>query len=240
MPLTHPYSLAIFIAAALLTVVSAAALRRAASERPDLSSTASLLAIGMFAWAALGIAGSTLSFFPSRTEFTEADLPGFLILNGLISLFPAIFVVAAVSSSRVMQVVSRVPTWVLVGVHVYRLGGLVILLLGLDGRLTPFVGYAAGVGDVTVGLTAAPIAYLLYTRRPWARIVAGLWAAFGLLEFSVAVIAVQLSFFELVQFDLEPAMVGFAPMATIVVFQLPFGILTHILLLMRLGRDDVP
>ncbi|MEL6950008.1 MAG: hypothetical protein AAGM16_07760 [Pseudomonadota bacterium] len=233
---THPSDILVFAAAALTALIAAQSVRHVSSGRPELAATARWLGVGLVAWSAVAILASTISFFPQKTTFVDGDLPSFLALNTLIMMLPGIFVVAALASERVRAVAWLVPAYALIGIHVYRLGGGAIVQLGLEGLLPPYMAYTTGFGDMIVGATALPIAVGMYRGWRGARIAAGAWAAFGLLEFTNAVVAVQLSFFGVLQPDIEPAMVGFPPMSTICLFQLPFGVMTHIWLLMRLRR----
>ncbi|MEO0347136.1 MAG: hypothetical protein AAF229_12860 [Pseudomonadota bacterium] len=237
MPISHPADVLVFAAAALTALIAAQSLRHVTSGYPELAVTARWLGLGLVVWSAVAIFASTISFFPQRTAFVDGDFPGFLALNTLIMLLPGIFVAAALVSERVRAVVWLVPAYALIGIHVYRLGGGVIVQLGQEGLLPPYIAYTTGVGDMIVGATALPIA--VWMSRGWrgARLAAGAWALFGLLEFTNAVVAVQLSFFGIVPSEIEPAMVGFPPMSTICLFQLPFGVMTHVWLLMRLRRS---
>ncbi|MGD1954597.1 MAG: hypothetical protein ACFBZ9_05045 [Sphingomonadales bacterium] len=74
---------------------------------------------------------------------------------------------------------------------------------------------------------------MLFKGWCFAQALAPIWPLFGLVEFSNTVFAVFLSFFRLIEFAIEQAILGHAPLFKIVLFQLPFGIIIHVLLLIR-------
>jgi hypothetical protein len=76
-------------------------------------------------------------------------------------------------------------TW-LVGIQTIRVGGFLLLAL-LDMKLLPAeFALPAGIGDMTVGLLALGVLYLLTQRKPYARALAMGWNGLGLLDFAVA------------------------------------------------------
>jgi hypothetical protein len=84
------------------------------------------------------------------------------------------------------QIVRAVPQTWLVGIHALRVLGFVWLALA-DMKLLPTeFALPAGFGDVTVGLLALVMAYLLAKRNPYARALVIGWNVLGLLDFVVA------------------------------------------------------
>jgi hypothetical protein len=55
-----------------------------------------------------------------------------------------------------------VPLWLLVGVHTVRLLGVSFIILFAAGRLPAPFAPVAGWGDIFVGATAIPVAWLVY------------------------------------------------------------------------------
>lgn len=98
------------------------------------------------------------------------------ILVGTLPLFSPIF----------REIVRAVPETWLVGIHAIRVFGFLFLAL-MDMNLLPAqFALPAGYGDITVGLLALLIIYLLAKRHPYARTLAIGWNVLGLLDFTIA------------------------------------------------------
>jgi hypothetical protein len=81
------------------------------------------------------------------------------------------------------QLVRAIPQTRLVGIHAIRLAGFLFLAL-MDMRLLPAeFALSAGYGDMTVGLLALGLVYLLVQRHPYAWALAIGWNLLGLLDF---------------------------------------------------------
>jgi hypothetical protein len=92
-----------------------------------------------------------------------------------------------VRTGGVREAFGAIPLPVLIAIHTLRLLGVFLVLLFWGGRLpTPF-GPAAGWGDVLVGATAIPVAYMAATRAPAWRSVTLVWNALGLLDLADAI-----------------------------------------------------
>jgi hypothetical protein len=84
------------------------------------------------------------------------------------------------------QLVRAIPATWLVGIHAIRILGFLFLSL-MDMRLLPGAfALPAGYGDITVGLLALGLVYLLAKRSSYAHALAIGWNALGLLDFAVA------------------------------------------------------
>jgi hypothetical protein len=104
----------------------------------------------------------------------------FLILGLLVGIVPLLI------SLVFRQIIRAAPeTWV-VGIHAIRVGGFVWLAL-MEMQLLPAeFALSTGYGDMTVGLLALVMAYLLAKRKPYARALVIGWNLLGLLDFVVA------------------------------------------------------
>jgi hypothetical protein len=81
------------------------------------------------------------------------------------------------------QILRAVPETWLVGIHAARLTGFLFLAL-MDMKLLPAeFALSAGYGDMTVGLLALGLVYLLAKRKPYARALVIGWNLLGLLDF---------------------------------------------------------
>jgi hypothetical protein len=81
----------------------------------------------------------------------------------------------------------RVPLWLLVGVHVVRLLGVSFIILYATDRLPAPFAPVAGWGDIFVGATALPVAWLVYRRSMNARVVLWIWNLIGMADLIAAV-----------------------------------------------------
>jgi hypothetical protein len=95
------------------------------------------------------------------------------------------FVVAHVKSLR--EGFRRVPLWLLVGVHTVRVLGISFIILYAAGRLPAPFAPVAGWGDIFVGATALPAAWLAYRRPAMARPTLWIWNVIGLADLIAAI-----------------------------------------------------
>ncbi len=100
----------------------------------------------------------------------------FLVLGTLAGILPLLI------SPVFRQIVRAIPETWLVGLQAIRVAGFLFLAL-MDMRLLPAeFALPAGYGDITVGLLALGVVYLLANRKPYARALAIGWNALGLLD----------------------------------------------------------
>src|SRR5436309_11132913 len=94
-------------------------------------------------------------------------------------------VVARIPSLR--EGLQRVPLWLLVSVHTVRLLGISFIILYATHRLPAPFAPVAGWGDIFVGATAVPIAWLTYRRPNDARLVFWICNVMGALDLMAVV-----------------------------------------------------
>lgn len=137
------------------------------------------------------------------------------------------------------RVVEAVPQKWLAGVQVYRVLGLIFLVLYAGGHLPGLFAWPAGVGDVLVGLLA-PVVSIAYARR--ARYATGwlrAWNLFGIADLVVAVTTGFLtspSRFQMFAFNAPNQLVAAFPLAMIPLFAVPLSILLHLASLQKLRQ----
>jgi hypothetical protein len=142
-------------------------------------------------------------------------------------------------SKRIGEVLDATPASWLIGLQVYRvLGG--IFLVGWARGVTPALfALPAGIGDVTTGLLALPVAYYLASRSGGAVRGAIAWNIFGLLDFTIAVgigLATAPGPLQLIVPSIPNTGVGLYPAVLIPAFAVPSSILLHVLSLRQLRR----
>jgi hypothetical protein len=138
-------------------------------------------AVGLSAWFAL-----VVILAATRALYYERGLgaPGLGIAVAL-PIAVLCFVVARVTSLR--EGFRRVPLWLLVGVHTVRVLGISFIILYAAGRLPAPFAPVAGWGDIFVGATALPAAWLAYRRPALARPTVWIWTVIGLAELIAAI-----------------------------------------------------
>jgi hypothetical protein len=131
-------------------------------------------AIVLIAWLLVRLALSV--YPPEGTVLGAPFIITFLVLGMLVGTLPLLI------SPTFRQIVRAIPETWLVGLHAIRVAGFAFLAL-MDMKLLPAeFALPAGYGDVTVGLLALGVTYLLAKRKPYARALAIGWNVLGLLD----------------------------------------------------------
>jgi hypothetical protein len=166
------------------------------------------------------------------TKFPALPLAVFLpIIAGLWWIF----------RSRIMaQVIDATPLSWLIGVQVYRVIGVVFLILLGAGQLPREFALPAGSGDVLVGLLALLVAWVVRSGSKRALMAAYVWNALGILDFVVAMATGFLTSpgpLHLLAVE-HPNLIGTAyPLVMIPAFLVPFSSILHGLCLWKLRRQ---
>jgi hypothetical protein len=154
-----------------------------------------------------------------------------LILTGLI----------AVTVPAARRAVSAIPLRVLEGLNIFRLGGVLFVLLALAGRLSGPFPYIAGPGDILTGALAVPIVWSRVKKRPVHDRWVFAWNAFGMLDLVVAValgvISMSGSPLQLIHAGVGTAALRTLPWALVPTVLVPFFLISHSIIFVRLrGR----
>jgi hypothetical protein len=142
-------------------------------------------------------------------------------------------------SKRIGEVLDAMPASWLVGLQVYRVLGGIFLVGWARGAIPPLFALPAGIGDVTTGLLALPVAYSLASRNSNAVRGAVAWNIFGLVDFTVAVgigLVTAPGPFQLIKPSVPNTGLGLYPTVLIPAFAVPSSILLHVLSLRQLRR----
>ena len=133
----------------------------------------------------------------------------------------------------------RVPLWLLVGVHTVRLLGVSFVVLYAAHRLpTPFAP-VAGWGDIFVGATAAPVAWLAYRQITNARAIVWIWNLMGVADLIAAVglgVTSSPGPVRLIFTEPSSAIMTTLPWLLIPGFLVPLLFTVHIGIFIRLGK----
>ena len=122
----------------------------------------------------------------TRALYYEGGLgaPG---LGIAVALPIAVLCIVVARTQALREEFHRVPLWLLVGVHVVRLLGISFIILYTAGRLPAPFASAAGWGDIFVGATALPVAWLTYRRPTNVRSMIWIWNVIGIADLINAV-----------------------------------------------------
>ena len=142
-------------------------------------------------------------------------------------------------SKRIGEVLDAMPTSWLIGLQVYRVLGGIFLVGWARGVIPSLFALPAGIGDVTTGLLALPVAYTLAARNSSATRAGIAWNIFGLLDFTIAVgigLVTSPGPFQLMKPSISNTGLGLYPTVLIPAFAVPSSILLHVLSLRQLRR----
>jgi hypothetical protein len=76
---------------------------------------------------------------------------------------------------------------ILASIHVIRIFGVVFLIGISQGIIAPTFGYVAGIGDILIGVTAIPMAYVIKKGHSWARRGSIIWNSIGMADLVAAI-----------------------------------------------------
>jgi len=142
-------------------------------------------------------------------------------------------------SKRIGDVLDAMPASWLIGLQVYRVFGSIFLVGWARGAIPGIFALPAGIGDVTTGLLALPVAYYLASRNGDAVRGAIAWNIFGLVDFTIAVgigLTITPGPLQLIVPSIPNTGVGLYPTVLIPAFAVPSSILLHVLSLRQLRR----
>ena len=137
---------------------------------------------------------------------------------------------ASVSTAFRKTIEATPPQWI-IGVQVYRILGILFLILHAQQQLPAVFAVPAGVGDMIIGITAPLVAYLYFTKHPRARGLAILWNVAGVADLMLAVTLGFLSSpgpFQLLALDSPNELITSFPLILIPTFAIPLSILLHL------------
>jgi hypothetical protein len=142
-------------------------------------------------------------------------------------------------SRRIAAMLDATPPSWLVGLQVYRILGSAFLVAWIARKVPGFFALPAGIGDVTVGLLALPVAAWLQSGNRGGRAAAIRWNLLGILDLTIAVGLGILSAptpLQLIVPAQPSTLLGTYPTVMIPAFAVPSSIILHALSLRQLLR----
>jgi hypothetical protein len=223
-----PLAVAVLLPTALVVVAVFAVLWRERTSRRD-ARIAIATGIVLAVWAMATTTLASRGFFRPPAGATVPPVGANLIV---VLLALAIGLSASVSLRRLLRNQAN-----LIRLHIWRLEGLVFLVLMLQGRVPALWAVPAGVGDVLVGATAPWIARGL--ERPGGRRRAIAWTVFGMADLVVAVALGVMTnpgptqvFYTIPNAELLTQY----PLALVPAFLVPLAFTLHVVSLLQLWR----
>jgi hypothetical protein len=144
-------------------------------------------------------------------------------------------------SSAVSRLIDAMPRHWIIALQVYRVEGLIFLILFASNLLPGVFALPAGVGDVTVGLLALRIGIRSAGHQPLLSRTVLLWNLFGIADLVAALTTGFLTSPSPVQtfaFNHPNQLISMYPLVLIPTFLVPLAILLHIISLVQLGRTN--
>ena len=90
------------------------------------------------------------------------------------------------NSEKILHTNDRIIS-ILASIHVIRIFGVVFLIGISQGIIAPTFGYVAGIGDILIGVTAIPMAYVIKKGHIWARRGSIIWNSMGMVDLVTAI-----------------------------------------------------
>jgi hypothetical protein len=178
----------------------------------------------------------------AATEFLHYEhglgVPGL----GVAVLLPIVVLsVTVLRSPTLNRGLRAIPLPLLVGVNAIRAFGVTFVLLYAAGRLPAPFAPVAGWGDILVGLTAVPVAWLVSGKGAAAHLTAWIWNVFGLLDLIAAVglgVASSPGPLQLIFIEPGSGIMTTLPWLLIPGFLVPLLASTHLAVFYRLSTAD--
>jgi hypothetical protein len=181
-------------------------------------------------WFLLALGGSLLGVFDSEPR---PPLPLGLAAVGPVAVFLSYYFMSA----RFREFVSSLDLRLLTVAQTWRVGGIVFVILYLQGALPGVFALPAGWGDFAIGITAPVVAW--YWNRPFPYRTFIVWNVLGSLDLVLAVsLGVLASATPLGVFagDVTTRLMGQFPLSLIPTFFVPLLLILHLICLIRVRK----
>ena len=180
----------------------------------------------LFGWFFLVLLLAILDFYHVSEKIISPLVPlGFAV--------PIIIGLYLMKTSATFQMIlDRISQEWLIALQVYRIGGIVFVLLYYQGLLPAYFAFPSGVGDLVVGLSAPIVAFLYWKRASFSRSLAIAWNGIGILDLLIAIgsgmILVFNPPFQLIPVSPTTEIMTQFPLVLVPVFAVPFSLLLHL------------
>jgi hypothetical protein len=190
--------------------------------------------------------------FASPSRWSKGDGRGMFLLLGFCTMTLGILLLWFQTNQRIRGfILSKIPFWCLIALHIYRLDGLSIVMPFYNGYVPKFIGFQTIVLDVWMGATAIPLVLLLICPTLWGstrrwlgrqklKEILWLWNSLGLYDLCSAYLIFFLNWARVGgDWITQPPLsrLGYHPFPLLILFQVPLAISIHVLCLTHM--DDL-
>ncbi len=198
-----------------------------------------LLAVVAFSWFIVVQLIASTDPFSSSLEWSDNimdDLPGVIFLISCMLIPLIVFYNVFQRSQQVRDaLIHNTPMHHMIYLLSYRIAGASFMYLYYIGNFKNYAVFHAGVCDMTIGLTAFPLAQ--YVKKRGAKNCRQLifaWKIFGLVvDFAVTLLLFTANFLGLFQTEYPLALMLHKPVSTIILFNVPLASILHILMMAK-------
>jgi hypothetical protein len=181
-------------------------------------------------WFLLALVGSVLGVFDSERR---PPVP-----LGLAAVIPvAVFAFCYLTSVRFREFVLSLDLRMLTVAQTWRVGGIVFVILYLQGALPGVFALPAGWGDFAIGITAPVVAW--YWKRPFPYRTFLVWNVLGSLDLVTAVslgVLASATPVGVLAGDVTTRLMGRFPLSLIPTFIVPLLLIFHLISLIRIRK----
>lgn len=127
----------------------------------------------------------------------------------------------------------------LVKLHLFRLGGLFIIIPVFYDAIPPLFAYLAGIGDVLTALFSIYVVNIIQQKKPYAKKVTLLWNIFGMADSVVASILALVITYNQVEHGTQGLdILASLPLSIIPAYAPGIILLTHVIIFKKLKSDN--
>lgn len=137
------------------------------------------------------------------------------------------------------NIASAIPIHWLVGVQVFRFMGIGFLSFYALGLIPGEFALPTGWGDVFVGATAIPVAFLLWTKQSFAKKLAVWWNYLGIADLAMALFLGNITFprpIQMLHTTPDNLLIALYPLVMVPLFAVPLSLLLHLFTLRVLKK----
>lgn len=147
----------------------------------------------------------------------------------------------AAATTTLRERLVRIPLSTLVAVHAVRIAGVLFVMLYAFGRLPAPFAPSAGWGDIFIGVTALPLAWLVARRASGWRSLLGIWNLLGITDLVFAIgfgVTSSPGPLHLIEANVDSSIMATLPWLLIPAYLVPLLFTVHLVIGWRLRMED--
>lgn len=225
------YKIALPAILALSTFFICKTLIKQAHDKQE-KEAAYILSFLLSGWFFLSLFLSLQGFFKSPLVHNQNNISG-LIFMVLLLFIPIItFFTSYTHNKHLKKLINSINIKSLIHIQWYRLAGSIFILMGINNHAPLLFTIPPGILDISIGISSL----IISARKSLILKYAKIWNYIGLFDFALAFAIYFMYFpFKILKAPAEQVLiVGFHPIAFIIIFPVPLAIILHILALNKL------